>query len=337
MAAYPFCTIDPNRQVVPVPDPPAGAAGRAFLKPERLTPTTINFVDVAGLISGASKGEGLGNHCSDGSGGNRPHRSRGALLCQTALFPPPGGAGPSTRTWRWWKPNSCSPTWRSWSATGSNWKSAGRPAMAGGQRACILVTRVAAGLNQGRWARDLSLLPADLALLTEVPLLTLKPYIFVGNVAKPNIQGGPLLAALEELGRTRRAPVVPSWGTWRRNCWIFPPRSKRNFSRAWGWPSLASTALSRRATGFLGLVTFYSVGPEVRAWTVPAARRPGRRPGSFRHGEGFYPGRGHAIRRPSPPGVSGQDQGSRTAGGGRQGSPGQGREILLFQFQEFLK
>ena len=89
VAPYPFCTISPNTGVVPVPDPRLARLGE-LLKPQSLTPATIEFVDVAGLIEGASRGEGLGNQFLAAHPGGGPPGPRGALLRRREVSPSPG-------------------------------------------------------------------------------------------------------------------------------------------------------------------------------------------------------------------------------------------------------
>jgi GTP-binding protein YchF len=210
VAAYPFCTISPNNGVVPVPDHRLAQLGK-LLKPQRLTPTTINFVDVAGLIAGASKGEGLGNQflgqirdtdliahvvrCF--ADGRCPHPLgnidpvRDVEVVETELLLADLEILERHRV-----------------KLEKRRKGGDKQAEAG----LGVVARIEAGLNQGSWARDLNLTPEDLAQLAEVPLLTLKPYIFVANVSEDELNGGSCLTALEELGSQRRIPVIPILG-----------------------------------------------------------------------------------------------------------------------------
>ena len=268
VAAYPFCTISPNEGVVPVPDPRLTQLGQ-LLKPERLTPTTINFMDVAGLISGASKGEGLGNQflgqiretdlivhvvrCfADGRsshplGGLNPVRDVEVVETELMLA-------------------DLEILERHRVKLEKRRKGGDKQADAG----LNLVARLAEGLNQGRWARDQGLSPGDLELLSEVPLLTQKPYIFVANVSEAEFQGGPQLAALKELGHQRRAPVVPILGDLEAELLDLSPEEQKEFLQSLGLAEPGINRLIEESYRLLGLVTFYTiVGPEVRAWTVP--------------------------------------------------------------------
>ncbi|MFZ2087097.1 MAG: redox-regulated ATPase YchF [Desulfobaccales bacterium] len=269
VAAYPFCTITPNHGVVPVPDNRLAQLGQA-LKPQRLTPTTINFVDVAGLIAGASKGEGLGNQflgqiretdlivhvvrCF--ADGRCPHPLNGLdpvrdvevvetelMLADLEIL--------------------------------ERYRVKLEKRLKGGEKqanaALSLVDRVEEGLNQGRWVRDLGLKSEELAHLADTPLLTQKPYMFVANVSEAELPGGSHLRSLEELGQKRRAPVIPILGDLEAELADLSPEEQKEFLQSLGLAEPGINRLIQESYRLLGLVTFYTiVGPEVRAWTVPA-------------------------------------------------------------------
>ena len=269
VAAYPFCTINPNEGVVPVPDPRLARLGQ-LLKPGRLTPTTINFVDVAGLIAGASQGEGLGNQflgqiretdlivhvvrCfADGHSSHplgRLNPVRDVEVVETELLLADLEILERHRV-----------------KLEKRRKGGDKQADA----VLSIISRVEGGLNRGLGARDLGLSPADLALFAEVPLLTLKPYIFVANVSEAEFQGGPCLGALEELGGRRRVPVIPILGDLEAELLDLSPAEQKEFLESLGLAEPGINRLIEESYRLLGLVTFYTiVGPEVRAWTVPA-------------------------------------------------------------------
>lgn len=268
VATYPFCTIQPNTGVVPVPDARLARLGE-LLKPERLTPTTITFVDVAGLISGASRGEGLGNQflaqirevdlivhvvrCFPN--GRCPHPLgfldpvRDVEVVETELFLADLEILERYRT-----------------KLERRLKAGDRKAEA----ALRVASRVEETLNQGRWTWELKLPPAELALLQEVALLTLKPYLFVANLSEDEFPAGPCYQALKELGERRRVPVVPLLGDLEAELHELPPEEQREFLASLGLSEPGINRLIKESYRLLGLVTFYTiVGPEVRAWTVP--------------------------------------------------------------------
>jgi GTP-binding protein YchF len=268
VAAYPFCTISPNHGVVPVPDPRLAHLGE-ILKPQRLTPTTISFVDVAGLIAGASQGEGLGNQflgqirevdlmvhvvrcfpdgrCPHPLGGLDPVRD--AEVVETELLLADLEILERHRI-----------------KVEKRQKGGDKKAV----EALAVLARVEAGLNQGRAARELSLAPTEAAHLKEVALLTGKPYLFVANVTEEELQGGPYYEALRALGARRRTPVIPILGDLEAELQDLAPEEQREFLAGVGLEEPGINRLIRESYRLLGLVTFYTiVGPEVRAWTVP--------------------------------------------------------------------
>jgi hypothetical protein len=270
VAAYPFCTINPNTGIVPVPDERLEELGR-LLRPQKLTPTTIEFVDVAGLIAGASQGEGLGNQFLG-------HIREVDLLAHVVrCFEAPDSPHPLG------DPDPVRDVevvdtellladleilGRQRQKIEKKAKSGEKPAIA----ALSVLARVEAGLNGGRWARDLGLSPDDLEHLKATPLLTLKPYLFVANVSEAEFQGGPHYTALKELAARRSAPVVPILGDLEAELVELPPEERLEFLAGAGLSEPGIRRLIRESYRLLGLVTFYTiVGTEVRAWTVPAA------------------------------------------------------------------
>ncbi len=268
VAAYPFCTINPNNGVVPIPDSRLARLGE-LLKPQRLTPTTINFVDVAGLIAGASQGEGLGNQFLG------QIRDTDLIVHVVRCFADGRSSHPLGHT---------DPV-RDVEVVETELLLADLEILErhrvklekrrkGGDKQAdaelSLVGRLEAGLSQGGFARDLNLTPAELAHLAEVPLLTLKPCIFVANVSEEELHGGPCFAALTQLGNQRRLPVIPILGDLEAELLDLSPVEQKEFLQTLGLAEPGINRLIEESYRLLGLVTFYTiVGPEVRAWTIP--------------------------------------------------------------------
>jgi ribosome-binding ATPase len=241
-----------------------------LLQPERLIPTTITFVDVAGLIAGASKGEGLGNQFLS------QIRETDLMVHVVRCFPdsrcphPLGGLDPKrdveiVETELLLADLEILARYRV--KLEKRHKGGDKTADAG----LKTVARVEAGLNQGRWVRDQDLAPGDLARLEEVALLTSKPYLLVANLSEEEYQGGACYQTLLKLGKQRRAPVVPILGDLEAELTDFSPEEQREFLHSLGLAEPGINRLIRESYRLLGLVTFYTiVGPEVRAWTVPA-------------------------------------------------------------------
>jgi GTP-binding protein YchF len=269
VAAYPFCTITPNNGVVPVPDDRLAQLGQ-LLKPQRLTPTTINFVDVAGLIAGASQGEGLGNQFLG------QIRDTDLIVHVVRCFAdgrcphPLGGLDPARDV----EVVETELLLADLEILARHRVKLEKRRKAGEKQADAdlnLVGRLEAGLNQGRWARDLGLTQDELARLSEVALLTLKPCIFVANVSEAEFGGGPCLTALTAVGSKRRLPVIPILGDLEAELLDLSPEEQKEFLQSLGLDEPGINRLIQESYRLLGLVTFYTiVGPEVRAWTVPS-------------------------------------------------------------------
>lgn len=269
VAPYPFCTINPNTGLVPIPDPRLARLGE-LLHPEKLTPATIEFVDVAGLIAGASKGEGLGNQflaairevdllvhvvrCFEAEACPHPLSSvdpvRDVEVVETELL------------------------LADLEILGRQLLKTEKRAKAGDKTATGLyptLAKVEAGVGAGGWARDLKLTAAELEHLKDTPLLTMKPCLFVANLSEAELHGGPHYAALQELAAARSRPLIPILGDLEVELQAFAPEERQEFLAGLGLTETGITRLVRESSRLLGLVTFYTiVGPEVRAWQVPA-------------------------------------------------------------------
>jgi ribosome-binding ATPase len=268
VAPYPFCTINPNIGLVAVPDDRLQELGR-LLKPEKLTPTTIEFVDVAGLIAGASKGEGLGNQFLAAI------REVDLLIHVVRCFEAPGcphplgGLDPARDV----EVLETELLLADLEILGRQHLKLEKRAKVGdkaAQAVLPVVSRVADGLNEGQWARDLALSAADLESLQATPLMTLKPYLFVANLSEAEFSGGPHYAALQQVAAVRGAPVVPILGDLEAELQELSPAERLEFLASVGLQEPGIHRLIRESYRLLGLVTFYTiVGPEVRAWNVP--------------------------------------------------------------------
>jgi GTP-binding protein YchF len=137
--------------------------------------------------------------------------------------------------------------------------------------ALAALARLEAGLNQGKWARDLDLSPAEQEHLKEVALLTAKPHLFVANLSEAELHGGPHYRALKRLAAAREVPVVPILGEVEADLQEFSPEERQEYLASLGLTEPGINRLVQESYRLLGLVTFYTiVGIEVRAWTVSA-------------------------------------------------------------------
>lgn len=267
-ANFPFCTIDPNVGVVPVPDLRLSELA-AIAKPQKIIPTTIEFVDIAGLVAGAAQGEGLGNkflahirevdaithvvRCfEDGdivhvNGSVDPIRDIETIDTELALADLDSVEKALSR--------------------------AEKAAKAGDKDAAHrkeVLARVRTGLDAGRAARSLKLDAAEKALLRELFLLTLKPVLYVANVREDGFQNNPHLAAVEDHAAAEGAAVVPVCAAIEEELAQLEDADKGAFLADMGLTEPGLARLIRAAYGLLGLQTFFTAGDkEVRAWTVP--------------------------------------------------------------------
>jgi len=269
VARYPFSTITPNTGVVPVPDPRLTELGR-LLKPQKLTPTTIEFVDVAGLIEGASRGEGLGNQflASIREVDLLVHVVR--CFADSACPHPLSGLDPKRDV----EVVETELLLADLEIIGRQRHKAEKAAKGGDKtaaRGLDLLRRVEEDLNRGRWARDLGLSQEEQTQLRVSPLLTLKPCLFVANLSEEELRHGPHYSALQQLAAARGLPLVPILGDLEVELQEFPPEERQPFLQDLGLEESGILRLVRESHRLLGLVTFYTiVGVEVRAWQVPA-------------------------------------------------------------------
>ncbi|OGP71080.1 MAG: redox-regulated ATPase YchF [Deltaproteobacteria bacterium RBG_13_58_19] len=268
VAVYPFSTIAPNIGVVSVPDPRLLVLGE-MLHPQRLTPTSIEFVDVAGLIAGASQGEGLGNqflaHIRDTDLLVHVVRCFTSAKCPHPLAKlDPGHDVEVVETELLLADLEILA--RQQAKLEKRAKSGCKTSAA----SLATLSRVEAGLNQGKRARELNLSATEWQHLNEVPLLTLKPYLFVANLSEEEYPDGPHYRVLGELAQARQVPLVPILGDLEAELQELPPEERGEFLANLGLTEPGVNRLIRESYGLLNLVTFYTiVGPEVRAWTVP--------------------------------------------------------------------
>jgi GTP-binding protein YchF len=205
---YPFCTIEPNVGIVEVPDPRLAQLA-AIARPQKVIPATVEFVDIAGLVAGASKGEGLGNQFL------ATIRETDAIAHVVRCFEDANVVHVTGRV----DPVSDIETINTELALADlasvdkqlarNEKVARSGGDKEAQRLVAALKKVEAVLNQGRPARTAGLGAEELALLKPLFLLTMKPAMYVANVAEGGFRDNPLLAAVERHAAAEGAPVVP--------------------------------------------------------------------------------------------------------------------------------
>jgi ribosome-binding ATPase len=264
---YPFCTIDPNVGVVPVPDPRLDKIA-ALVNPRQVLPTTMTFVDIAGLVAGASQGEGLGNQflahiretdaiahvvrCFEDSnvvhvaGKVDPLGDIEVINTELALADLETVEKALSRATRAAKADKD----------------------AGGYKQ--LLEKVREQLNAGLPARALDLAPEELHNLQSLHLLTFKPTLYIANVAEDGLEDNPWLEAVRELAAKEHAEVVPVCAAIEAELTQLEEAEKAEFLAELGAEEPGLNRVIRAGYRLLGLQTFFTAGPkEVRAWTVP--------------------------------------------------------------------
>ncbi len=264
---YPFCTIDPNIGVVPVPDPRLAQLA-AIAHPQKIVPTTVEFVDIAGLVAGASQGEGLGNQFL-------AHiREVDAIAHVVRCFESGDVVHVAGRV----DPASDIETidtelaLADLATVDKGIERAGKAAKSGDKDAVrrkALFERVKVQLDGARAARALQLTEEERRDLRELQLLTAKPVMYVANVSEHGLRDNPLLEALKRRAVAEGAVVVPVCAAIEAEIAQLPEAERGEFLAELGLTEPGLDRVIRAAYSLLGLHTFFTAGPkEVRAWTV---------------------------------------------------------------------
>jgi hypothetical protein len=266
---YPFCTIDPNVGVVGVPDPRLEELA-AIAKPERVLPTAIEFVDIAGLVAGASKGEGLGNQFL-------AHiRETDAITHVVRCFEDDdivhvaGGVNPIADI-------DVIDTELGLADLQSVEKAVDRAAklIKSGDKEAVrkhaLLQRLREHLNNGNPARSMEMTEDDRKDLRDLHLITLKPVMYVANVNESGFKNNKFLDAVTERARRDGAVVVAVCAAIEAEIAQLEDSERAEFLKDLGLEEPGLNRVIRGAYQLLGLQTYFTVGPkEVRAWTVKA-------------------------------------------------------------------
>jgi ribosome-binding ATPase len=265
---YPFCTIEPNVGVVEVPDPRLNALSD-IVKPERVVPAVVEFVDIAGLVAGASKGEGLGNQFL-------AHiRETDAIVNVVRCFEDEnvihvaGKVDPLADI-------EVIQTELALADMGTVEKAVHREnkkARAGDKEAIKLVElleRILPHLNEAKPVRAMGLDAEEMALIKPLCLITAKPAMYVGNVAESGFTNNPLLDKLADYAKAQNAPMVAICAAIEAEIADLDDEDKGAFLADMGMEEPGLNRLIRAGFKLLGLQTYFTAGvKEVRAWTVP--------------------------------------------------------------------
>ncbi len=265
---YPFCTIEPNTGIVPVPDPRLQALAD-IVQPQRILPTTMEFVDIAGLVAGASKGEGLGNQflaniretdaiahvvrCFENddvihvSGKINPLEDIEIINTELALA--------------------------DLDSIEKQYQKALKMSRTGDKEAKMQVAlfeRLKEHLDQGKPARSLQINDKESDVLSAIPLLTSKPTMYIANVSEDGFDNNPLLDQVNNLAKTENAIVVPVCAAIEAEIAELEDNEKIDFLEEIGLHEPGLNRVIRAGYDLLGLHTYLTAGEkEVRAWTIP--------------------------------------------------------------------
>ncbi len=264
---YPFCTIEPNTGVVEVPDPRLAQLSE-IVKPERIVPAIVEFVDIAGLVAGASTGEGLGNkflahiretdatvnvvRCFDDDNvihvAGRVDPISDIEVIQTEL---------------------CLADLATVEKALHRHTKVARSGDKDAQKLVGLLERCQAALNENTPVRALSFTKEEQPLVKSFTLITAKPAMFVGNVAEDGFENNPYLDRLHEYAAKQGAPVVAICAKIEAELSEMDDEDKTMFLAEIGQDEPGLNRLIRAAYKLLGLQTYFTAGvKEVRAWTI---------------------------------------------------------------------
>lgn len=267
-ANYPFCTIEPNVGVVAVPDQRLNVLAN-IVSPKEIVPTAMEFVDIAGLVRGASQGEGLGNQFLGHI------RQVDAIAHIVRCFEDEnvvhvdGGVDPL-------RDIEVIQTELNLSDLDSidNRILRGKKQAKGGdkklQQELQVLEKLAVALNDGLPARSVALDVEELGLLSEIHLITMKPVLYVANVAEDDLEGThPFVQKVRDHAMSENAEVVTICGKIESEIAELESEEKLEFLQELGLKEAGLERTIHAGYELLGLITYFTAGPkEVRAWTV---------------------------------------------------------------------
>lgn len=266
-ANYPFCTIEPNVGVVPVPDHRLDKLAE-IVKPQRILGAAMEFVDIAGLVAGASKGEGLGNKFLANI--RETHAIAHVVRCfvNEDVVHVSGSVNPLRDI----EVINTELALADLETVDKGINRVIRAAKSGDKKANaqrIVWERVREHLNVGGMARALDLTVDERAMLQDLCLLTAKPMMFIANVAETGFENNPLLDAVRALAEKEKAIVVPVCASIESEISELADDEKGDFLKDMGLTEPGLNRVIRAGYSLLGLQTYFTAGvKEVRAWTV---------------------------------------------------------------------
>jgi hypothetical protein len=266
-ANYPFCTIEPNVGIVPVPDPRLQRIA-VIVKPQRIVPTTIEFVDIAGLVEGASKGEGLGNkflsHIREVDAVGHVVR----CFADDNLAHVAGRVDPASDV----EVINTELMLADLDTVERALNRAEKASKAGDKeqiRLRELYARIRAQLDRGEPVRTMEFNTEESKAVRQLFLLTHKPVVYIANVAEDGFENNPHLDMVAALAEREGAKVVPICAAVEAELAELDDDDKAEFLHDLGQDEPGLDRVIRAGYELLGLQTFFTAGPkEARAWTV---------------------------------------------------------------------
>ncbi len=266
-ANFPFCTIEPNTGVVPVPDPRLNQLAE-IVKPQKILPTSFEFVDIAGLVAGASRGEGLGNkflaHIRE------VDAIAHVVRCfeNSDIIHVAGRIDPISDI----EIIDTELCLADLDSVEKALNRAEKAARVGDKEAIVkkeVLTRLRDGLNQGTSARALGLSDEDKAAVRDLFLLTLKPVMYVANVLEDGFENNPFLDKVRARALAEGAEVVPVSAAIEEEMAQLEDADRAEFLAEMGLSEPGLNRVIRAGYKLLGMQTYFTAGvKEVRAWQV---------------------------------------------------------------------
>ncbi|MBB5322727.1 redox-regulated ATPase YchF [Marinobacter oulmenensis] len=264
---FPFCTIEPNAGVVPMPDPRLDKLA-GIVNPERVVPTAMEFVDIAGLVEGASKGEGLGNQFLANI------RQTDAIAHVVRCFEDGNVIHVANKV----DPVADIEVINTELALADletvekAIKRVQRVAKSGDKEAKAqleIFEKLLPVLNEGKPVRSMNLDHDNMALIRELCLLTVKPTMYIANVNEDGFENNPYLDQVREIAASENAVVVPICNKLEAEISELEDDEKAMFLDEMGMEEPGLDRVIRAGYNLLGLQTYFTAGvKEVRAWTV---------------------------------------------------------------------
>lgn len=266
-ANYPFCTIDPNVGVVPVPDAREQALAE-IVNPERVLSATVDFMDIAGLVEGASKGEGLGNKFLANI------RETDAIVQVVRCFENDdivhvaGQVDPISDI-EIINMELVFADMESLEKAVAKQQKLGKSGNKEAQAKQALYERVLNEIQDGKLVRLVELNNDEKLILRDLQLLTIKPMMYIANVNEDGFENNPLLDKVREIAEAQGAVVVPICAAIESEIAELDEEDKAEFLEEMGQEEPGLNRVIRAAYELLGLQTYFTAGvKEVRAWTV---------------------------------------------------------------------